>query len=65
MDKRYNYKLAHTIAKIIVTVAVVILLMLETKTTNLVSVVIWIWGVNPIAWCIEEILHLHHSHNKF
>jgi len=58
-----RYKLAHTIAKVIVTTLVVMLLILETKTTNIVSVVVWIWGVNPIAHAIEIITGCKHKHD--
>lgn len=68
MSKKQKYDLTHRIAKFIVFFLNTILLLLSEKY-NLTYVLVivnftYFFGVNSIAWLIEEIFKSNHGHNK-
>jgi hypothetical protein len=68
MSKREQYKKAHHIAKGIVCAVVIFLLILsrsyDTVVFDALAVIVWLFGVNPVAYVIESILHYKHNHSK-
>lgn len=65
MRRKSNYKLAHNVAKTIVTSVVIFLMVLDMRVWDIIAVIVWFWSVNPVAWVVEELLHLKHKHNIF
>ena len=67
-SKGKRYKMAHMCAKIIVFLLIVILLIVgrtyDIMFLDILAVAVWFFGVNPVAWAIEEALHIKHLHSK-
>lgn len=58
-----DYDKAHKCAKMIVCAIVIFLLLLDTKPAEIGAVLVWIFGINPVAWAIEHLMKLPHKHN--
>ena len=58
------YESDHKIAKIIVSIIVIILLSFSDKLEwyEIAAIIVWIWGVNTCAYIIETIRHHIHKH---
>jgi|DEB0MinimDraft_10_1074344.scaffolds.fasta_scaffold00875_12 fatty acid desaturase len=66
-----NYKQDHVLAKLIIAVIVAILItgaqlsnMPISLILNISAVFVWFFGVNPLAYLIEEIRGHSHKHDK-
>lgn len=68
-SKRKQYELCHTLAKLLVSFCVVLLLILsrnfEMVSLDIAAVIVWFFGVNPVAYCLESVLRFQHRHNIF
>lgn len=62
------YDKDHKLAKLIVTVSVILCLCLARVygifIFDIIGVIVWIWGVNPIAYWIEKVQNHRHKHPK-
>jgi hypothetical protein len=66
---RKHYKFCHKLAKTI-TCFLVILLLITSRLTgwfalDILAVVVWFFGVNPIAYLIEHVNKWRHIHEKW
>jgi hypothetical protein len=61
-----NYSKDHKLAKLIMALIVCGLLYIDGSLTLLQwsAVLIWVFGVNPIAYLIESVLKHPHKHDK-
>lgn len=68
MSEKQEYALVHRMAKLIIALLVCTLMTLGAYTDILLfdyaAVFTWLFGVNFLAWGIEEILHFKHKHEK-
>ena len=68
MSSREKYKYAHKFAKFITCMIVIMLLVMNrhyhTIYLDVAAVTIWFFGINPIAYIIEEINGWAHRHDK-
>jgi ACR3 family arsenite efflux pump ArsB len=66
-----DYKQDHVLAKLIIAIVVAILItgaqissMPISLVLNIVAIFVWFFGVNPLAYLIEEIRGHSHKHDK-
>jgi len=68
MSNREQYERAHRTAKAIVCAMVIFLLILsryfDTVVFDGMAVIVWFFGVNPIGYLVETVLHYKHRHKK-
>lgn len=69
MSAKEQYDKVHHWAKAIVCTSVIILILLgrhlDIICIDVAAVVIWFFGVNPVAYVIESVLKLKHRHSRF
>jgi len=65
MSVKEKYRRAHYIAKAIVCAIVILLLLMDIRILDMIAVIVWFFGINPIGYVVENVLHFKHRHNKF
>lgn len=69
MTTQQQYRKSHRIAKSIVCALVILMLILSRSydyiAFDVLAVIIWFFGVNPIGYLVETVLHFKHKHPKF
>lgn len=68
MTTKDKYNRVHRTAKLIVCTLVILLLVLGNRFDSVYfeagAVVVWFFGVNPLAYVLETVLHFKHKHSK-
>lgn len=61
-----QYDKVHKIAKAITCALVIGILLIGagSRLLDIIAVLVWFWGTNPIAYIIETILKIKHRHTK-
>jgi hypothetical protein len=68
MTIKQQYRKIHKLAKLVI-FALVVLLLVINRVYNLLildilAVALWFFGVNTVAYIIEHVLNLRHTHDK-
>lgn len=63
-----EYDKVHRTAKVITCTLVVAVMCLakyyEVFTLEVIAIIIWFFGVNPVAYLIEEVKQMRHRHKR-